>query len=471
MKSDLLIKILLLTVCSISFVQASESENSGQTRTRFFGKTPQVTQKKSAPFLNQKQSISDSFGANDTLNQVFDQDSTGMKDRLEKVRNARKLNEKGEIIQEYSNMIGDTLNTVGGFAPESNPYTNAAGSALKVTGSVIQTLGKIVGGIIQGVARYKGIQLIQSTDEQLVRGIEDSFAKIEYYSEALEELSTKRITLKTGNSLTDRFKNAFRPSAWKGSVQDLLDKTYLTDFKGQRLEEARPIQLALKLEKENFEDLVRLLQIKLIEQVIKIKMAELHPDQTQFQVERDLATLQEAKKQTIQKVSQMDPVKNKTQRAQLMLTLKDLDQKVRTKQTELDKLLSTHLTQEQITQLEEEIALLRKEIKPIYELTRLYKGQKTEEKQTCCPEEFRALQEQLDSLKKEVDTLKNLTQKQTTQFQNGNRPRPMGMTQDSNQQKSSFGRPTPHTTQPQQPNPSPKTPYRWQPPQQKQTTF
>lgn len=406
MRLIIIFTVLFLSIsASIPFEAFSWPFSKSKTQ-----KQSKVPQKQ--PLLNSQNPIDSVTGVNQTLNQALQNDTTGIQERVSGRQSARKLGGVGKTIEDTTGNIGETMSNTGKdlMIGTKNPHQMAVGGALSIIGTTTKTLGLIVGSIIQGVARYRGQNIfLQSATEQLIWAIEESFSKIETLSNQLEEMSFKRPTLKRGMetapSLTDKFKSIISPSAWKGSVEDLLDKTYLTDFRGKRIEQAVPIQEALKKEKQNFEDLVRLLQIKLIQQTLQIKMIDLNPEPSIYRIKNDLETLKEAQRVTVQKVSSLDLKREAPERERLINDLKNLKAKIMDNEKELTRLMNLNLSPEEKEQISQDIATLQKEIEPLYKETRLYKARSQVEGSVEHTEEVVAKQKDLLSLQEQIATL------------------------------------------------------------------
>jgi uncharacterized protein YqgV (UPF0045/DUF77 family) len=226
----------------------------------------------------------------ETLEQAL-QGNKDIQKRAQKREEGRKIQEKGEHVQktvkEVSKPLKKVGNTAGNLATATGDvHAKMAAAAFRLAVSSAQGLGEGIGAIIIGVGRYRErSQEILSITEALVEDAMKSEAKIASLEKKQKELldldkvpepsqSSSRLK-KLGQGLNNVYEGR---TDIQRKVREATD--IFTDTKAKREEKLKAIQADLKAENENYLEIIRILQIKLMQETIKEVNRKIKIDET-----------------------------------------------------------------------------------------------------------------------------------------------------------------------------------------------
>jgi len=196
--------------------------------------------------------------------------------RLQKRSGARITQSKAEEVKKsigsFSSPLGVFGTTVTAIAASGDPHTKMAAAAVRASILIIQGLGTGIAEIVIGVSRYQERSLeILSITETLLEDMQKSIDKIKVLQKEQRELlnigktpepskSSSQVK-KFGNKLSNAVTNL------GNKVREATDP--FTNEKAEREEQLKTIQSNLKKEKENFSEIMKLVQIKLLQDEVK----------------------------------------------------------------------------------------------------------------------------------------------------------------------------------------------------------
>lgn len=402
--------------------QTSKSSKSSKSSGSLSSSTS--SEKKSLHWKGKDSFAQERLGTEKTLQEVLEKDTTGMAKRRYKASQGRSKQVTGETIQQTTTEIGDALEAPVALVKKA---TNSPIAGILV--STIKYGGGTIGTVLTALGRYEErTQKIFSANEQLVDGAQKSFEKIEVLTEEIQELVEYRTLSETTQSrqknkdvsVKKRIKRSLSPSTWKNTVEHLLDKTYFTDFKSQRAEDIKALQIQLKQEKDHFEEIIRLLQIKLLQDSLKDIEKRLNKEQTLKVLHSNFATLHEAQRQIMDDINTAQRNKKTKTKESLMKVLAQHESKMEQDKEELNFYGALTLTPEERLKLENDQEKLKNEIKRLYDLTQLSKSRTSalEEEDGKAPLTLGEKKKILDSLKTMEERIKTLEQESARLKQN-----------------------------------------------------
>jgi hypothetical protein len=249
--------------------------------------------------------------------------------RVRKRAEARVLQQKGEDfgknVKTGTKPMSYTGNVVGLVASASgDPHAKMAAAAFKLSIMAVEELGEGIAKIIMGIGRYQErSQAILSNAEVLLEEIEKSLDKKRVLAKKLEQLLSTEKPLEPSQS-SSRLKQLGRSatSAVKTAEIKVRQATdVLTNDKATRDEKRQAIQDDLKIEDDNYQENIRLLQILLmqdtlgeIEKMIDINgtIATLLFNRTFFQdARKNLSNSRSKQKNQMAKIEKDDAANNK----------------------------------------------------------------------------------------------------------------------------------------------------------------
>ena len=224
--------------------------------------------------------------ASDNSQKILQQALQGDKDaqeRRKKSAKGRSLQRKGEKINKTVEVGASPFKSAGTIAGklamakgDMNGIMAAAAFSLAVSG--VEGLGKTIGEIFMSVGRYKErSQEIRSATEALVEDAtksQEKIANLKKKQQALLNIDMQRGSVKApesseSSSRLKRFGKSL--SSVPTSIQNKVGQTIdvITNEKAQRGEQLKAIQAALRAEDEHYAEILKLLQIKLLENTVK----------------------------------------------------------------------------------------------------------------------------------------------------------------------------------------------------------
>lgn len=217
-----------------------------------------------------------------TLQQALQGDKDAQ-ERRKKSAKGRILQRKGEKINKTVEVGASPFKSAGAMAGklavakgDMNGTMAAAAFSLAVSG--VEGLGKTIGEIFMSVGRYQErSQEIHSATEALVEDAtksQEKIANLKKKQQALLNTDMQRGSVKTpesseSSSRLKRFGKSL--SSVPTSIQNKVGQTIdvITNEKAQRGEQLKAIQAALRAENEHYAEIIKLLQIKLLEDIVK----------------------------------------------------------------------------------------------------------------------------------------------------------------------------------------------------------
>ena len=249
--------------------------------------------------------------------------------RVQKRAEARDLQKKGEDFGKNVKTAAKPMSysgTVVGLAAAASgdPHAKAAAAAFKLSIMAVQELGQGIAKIIMGIGRYQErSQKVLSNAEVLLEEIQKSLDKKRVLEKKLEQLLAIEKPLEPSQS-SSRLKQLGRSatSAVKTAEIKVRQATdVLTNDKAARDEKRKAIQDDLKVENDNYQENIRLLQILLmqdtlgeIEKMIDIDstIATLNANREFFQQARTKISKSKSKqKKQMAKIEKDDAANNK----------------------------------------------------------------------------------------------------------------------------------------------------------------
>ena len=227
----------------------------------------------------------------------------GTKERVKKREEGRKVQKKGKKIKKEVEGVTGPLSSVGTTvgmvaSASGDPQAKAAAAAFKLAISAVDTLGTAISEIVIAVGRYQErSQQIFSTVEVLLEDLQKSIEKKKSLEKKLKELlvveklpepsqSSSRLK-KLGKGVVDAAKTV------EIKAHQAVD--VLTNEKSKREEKIKAIQAELRVENENYAEIIRLLQIKLLQDAAKELDKHIHITDTLVGLEKDAVFYQKAK--------------------------------------------------------------------------------------------------------------------------------------------------------------------------------
>jgi hypothetical protein len=228
--------------------------------------------------------------SHETIEQAL-QGNEGIRERAQKRDEGRKIQKKGKQVQKTVKEVTGPLKTAGTTAGNlatatGDVHAKMAAAAFRLAISSAQGLGTGIGAILIGVGRYRErSQEILSITEALVEDAMKSEAKIASLEKKQKELldldkipdpsqSSSRLK-KLGQGLSNVYEGRTDIQRKMRVATDIF-----TDAKAKREEKLKEIQAALKTENENYLEIIRVLQIKLLQETIKEIDRKLDIDKT-----------------------------------------------------------------------------------------------------------------------------------------------------------------------------------------------
>jgi hypothetical protein len=217
-----------------------------------------------------------------TLQQALQGDKDAQ-ERRKKSAKGRILQRKGEKINKTVEVGASPFKSAGAMAGklavakgDMNGTMAAAAFSLAVSG--VEGLGKTIGEIFMSVGRYQErSQEIRSATEALVEDAtksQEKIANLKKKQQALLNTDMQRGSVKApesseSSSRLKRFGKSL--SSVPTSIQNKVGQTIdvITNEKAQRGEQLKAIQAALRAENEHYAEIIKLLQIKLLEDIVK----------------------------------------------------------------------------------------------------------------------------------------------------------------------------------------------------------
>lgn len=360
--------------------------------------------------------IKDLIGAQKTLEDVLQNDASGINQRRFKASEGRALQALGEEVSElsesYSEFFGDAPKMLSKIP---DPHAAIVGSGAMSILSAIKWGGRAIGMALAAVGRYKETaQKILSVNEQIVEAAQQSFERIEDLTDALNE-KVEHITLpKLANSdkqhgpaksFRKKVKLALSPGTWENTVKEILDKTYFTDFKSKTGKEIKIIQDQLMVERTTFEDYIRLLQIRILEESIKNIQKLLNKKATLEALDKDNAFLEDARRYFLDEISKA-PSRN--EEAKRRKALEDHNKKIEETLKEKSFYQNYLINPQKRQELESGLETLTSERDKLYRQTRLFKAREAVgplEKAEFTLEEKENNKKEIENLKKQMENL------------------------------------------------------------------
>ena len=234
----------------------------------------------------------------DTINEAM-QGNEDIQKSVEIRQQGRKIQKKGKNVQKQSKKIAKPFKSAGTLAnniatASGDPHAKMAAATFQLAVSSAQGLGEAIGAIITGVGRYQErSQEILSITEALVEDATKSQEKITYLEKKQKEIldldkapepsqSSSRLK-KLGKSLSNAYEGRTNIQQKVRAATDIF-----TDEKAKRLEKLKTIQAALKAENENYFEIIRVLQIKLMQDALKEIDRKINIDATINKLKADL---------------------------------------------------------------------------------------------------------------------------------------------------------------------------------------
>jgi hypothetical protein len=234
----------------------------------------------------------------DTINEAM-QGNEDIQKSVEIRQQGRKIQKKGKNVQKKVKEVTVPLKSAGTVAgniatASGDIHAKIAAATFQLAVSSAQGLGEAIGAILIGVGRYQErSQEILSITEALVEDATKSQEKITYLEKKQKEIldldkapepsqSSSRLK-KLGKSLGNVYKGR---TDIQQKVREATD--IFTDEKAKRLEKLKTIQAALKAENENYSEIIRVLQIKLMQDTLKEIDRKINIDATINKLKADL---------------------------------------------------------------------------------------------------------------------------------------------------------------------------------------
>jgi hypothetical protein len=234
----------------------------------------------------------------DTINEAM-QGNEDIQKSVEIRQQGRKIQKKGKNVQKKVKEVTVPLKSAGTVAgniatASGDIHAKMAAATFQLAISSAQGLGEAIGAILIGVGRYQErSQEILSITEALVEDATKSQEKITYLEKKQKEIldldkapelsqSSSRLK-KLGKSLGNVYKGR---TDIQQKVREATD--IFTDEKAKRLEKLKTIQAALKAENENYFEIIRVLQIKLMQDALKEIDRKINIDTTINKLKADL---------------------------------------------------------------------------------------------------------------------------------------------------------------------------------------
>jgi hypothetical protein len=244
----------------------------------------------------------------EALVQQKEQGDEDIEKRMGKRADARDLQKKGEKLKKKVKSVTSPLGkigTTGGLVASASGdlHLKMAAALLKVSVAAVNGLGATVAQIIIGVGRYQErSQEILSITELLMEDLRKSIEKIKALKKKQSSLlgisktpqpeenpsALKQFALKLYNGTTNIQNNI------QNKVQKATD--LLTDAKIDREKKLKGIQDDLKKEKEHFSEIIKLLQIKLLQDAVKEIDKKINLNDTIAKLKKDIEFYENAKK-------------------------------------------------------------------------------------------------------------------------------------------------------------------------------
>jgi len=235
-----------------------------------------------------------------------EEDQKTIKDTEEKYEGAGKRTKKrakGREVQEAGKTMEKKLGevfkptqkagTAVGFAAAAtgDPHAKMAAAGLKLSIMAIDELGKGIAKIIMGVGRYQErSQKILSNAEALLEEVQKSIDKKASLEKKLKELLAVEKSPEPSQS-SSRLKQLGQGAvnlAKSAEIKVRQATDILTNDKASREEKLKSIQSAIKVETENYDESIRLLQILLMQDTLKEINRKIDLEETIKILENDL---------------------------------------------------------------------------------------------------------------------------------------------------------------------------------------
>ncbi|MGV8949051.1 MAG: hypothetical protein ACOH2E_06800 [Candidatus Paracaedibacter sp.] len=249
--------------------------------------------------------------------------------RVQKRAEARDLQKKGEDfgknVKTATKPLSYSGNVVGLAASASgDPHAKMVAAAFKLSVMAVEELGDGISKIIMGIGRYQErSQAVLSNAEVLLEEIQKSLDKKRVLAKNLEQLLSVEKPLEPSQS-SSRLKQLGRSAASTVKTAEIKVRQatdVLTNDKAARDEKRKAIQDDLKVENDNYQENIRLLQILLmqdtlgeIEKMIDINgtIATLLFNRTFFQdARKNISKSRSKQKKQIAKIEKDDAANNK----------------------------------------------------------------------------------------------------------------------------------------------------------------
>lgn len=197
--------------------------------------------------------------------------------RVQKRAEARDLQKKGEQLKQDVKSVTKPLSRGGTTAAmlasaSGDPHAKMAVAAFKLSLVAIDGLGKGIAQIIMGFGRYQErSQEILSNLEVLLEDLQKSIDRKTNLEKQLQALSTIEKTPESSQS-SSRLKQLGKGAlnaAKNAEIKVRQATDVLTNEKAKREEKIKDIQSELKIENDNYNETLRLLQIKLMQDSLK----------------------------------------------------------------------------------------------------------------------------------------------------------------------------------------------------------
>jgi hypothetical protein len=353
-----------------------------------------------------------------TLNQAIDREGGEAARRIMKRQQARDLQETARKYEKAHGKAIDAASiTLGAATHIPEPHVKTAAAAASIVLQAVKYTGKAIGGIMMSVGRYKErSQEIASTNEQLIEAIQQSLQKIVRLKRIMD-IDTKKQDTDLDAKIEEeskikRFGRSVMEGAKKvvdkvrGAKDTIVDKTdFITNAKAGMLEKSKKAQAEYKVEKENYTDLMHLLQIKLLQDDIKQIDKLLSLQRTLGTIASDLQITQTA-------LQNLESSKKKSNKEVL-----DLHQKIQ--RLYQDQTYYANYKEKTPQQLNSDKAALISAIREIEPLTKMGRAQSLQAKgidadRVFSKEGVMVLYEQLHSLKEALCSLPTKTQETET---------------------------------------------------------
>ncbi len=221
----------------------------------------------------------------DIITQAFtQQEKQGdeIRERTQKRSEARSVQKKGEGLEKKFKGAASPLKNLGTMASivatvSGDPHAKIATAAFELAMYAVEGLGKGIAKIVIGIGRYRErSQEILSAIEVLVEGAQQSLEKIKDLQKKQQELldadqdADKKAPESSpdSSSLKQFGQKLYNAQAnLQNKIRQATD--YVTNEKAKKGEKLKAIQADLKKENENYAEIIKLIQIKLLQDAVK----------------------------------------------------------------------------------------------------------------------------------------------------------------------------------------------------------